>query len=355
MLELRNINLKLKDFELKDISLKIEKGEYHMLVGPSGSGKTLMLNIIAGFVKANSGQVLLNEKDITGFVPQLRNVSYLFQDLALFPNMSVAENVAFPLVVRHMNKQDIEEKVKKYLEFAEVYHLKDRGVSKLSGGEKQRVALARNLITESGILMLDEPFSAIDTQLKLSLKKLLKKISDIGVTIIHVTHNPEEVLNLADKITVVEDGKIVGSGNFNEVFHTPVNKFMAGFTGNRNYFYCSGVLNEDGITYILASEEKNCSRTVKIEVSDSVTTNTNSIIIDSNNIVISENRLSSSARNNFEGEIIAVLRSENSWEIEIDFGLSVWVKITEQSFVDLKIAVGKRVWISFKASAVKLM
>lgn len=354
MLELRNINLKLRDFELNDISLKIEKGEYHMLVGPSGSGKTLILNIIAGFVKADSGQVLLNEKDITGFVPQLRNVSYLFQDLALFPNMSVAENVAFPLVVRHMNKQDIEEKVKKYLEFAEVYHLKDRGISKLSGGEKQRVALARNLITESGILMLDEPFSAIDTQLKLSLKKLLKKISDIGVTIIHVTHNIEEVISLAHKITVIENGKILSTGTYKEVFSRPLNIFMAGFSGYKNFYKVKNTVRIGDSNYVDIVAENNPDVTVRFEILENTDTEFNSLIIDSSSIILSENELLSSARNSFEGIVQSVFRMESAYEVELDIGIPVWIKITENSFNELGVEAGKKMWLSFKASAVLL-
>jgi len=355
MLELRNINLKLKDFELKDISLKIEKGEYHMLVGPSGSGKTLMLNIIAGFVKPDSGLILINNQDITKFSPQLRNVSYLFQDLALFPNMTVFENVAFPLVVRHMKKQDIDEKVKKYLEFTEVYHLKDRCISKLSGGEKQRVAITRNLITECGLLMLDEPFSAIDTQLKLSLKKLLKKISNLGVTIIHVTHNPEEVLNLANRITVVEDGRVISSGNSTEVFEKPLNKFMAGFSGNKNYFSIHRTFKQHDNTYVDIVSENPDDEFVRIEVSGELSGNYKSIIIDSSSIILSEEKLKSSARNNFIGEVLTAFRIDGAYEVEIDIGVSLWVILSEHSFKDLEIQEGKRIWICFKASSIKFI
>jgi molybdopterin-binding protein len=354
MIELNKINSKFKDFELSDISLNIKKGEYHVLVGPSGAGKTLLLNIIAGFVKPDSGRIILNNSDITDLLPQNRNVSYLFQDLALFPHLTVEENVAFPLKIRKMKKQEISTQVKKYLEFTDVLHLKDRSISKLSGGEKQRVALARNLITESGILMLDEPFSAIDTQLKLSLKKLLKKISDYGVTIIHVTHNPEEAISLAHKITVVENGKIISSGTYKEVFSKPLNMFMAGFSGFKNFFKVKSIFREGDSLFVDVVSENNNDNSIRFEISGKPDTDLNSVIIDSSNIILSENKLVSSARNSFEGIVESVFRVDSAFEVEMNVGIPLWVKLTENSYNELGIEEGKKMWISFKASAVSV-
>ena len=354
MIELKNIRRKFKDFELSDISLNISKGEYHVLVGPSGAGKTLLLNLIAGFVKPDSGRIILNNSDITDLLPQNRNVSYLFQDLALFPHLSVEENVAFSLKIKKMKKQDVSAQVKKYLEFTDVLHLKDRSISKLSGGEKQRVALARNLITESGILMLDEPFSAIDTQLKLSLKKLLKKISDYGVTIIHVTHNPEEAISLAHKITVVENGKIISSGTYKEVFSKPLNMFIAGFSGYKNFFKVNSVFREGDSLFVDVVIENSTDNSVRFEIPNKPDTDLNSIIIDSSNIVLSDNKLISSARNSYEGIVESVFRVDSAYDVEMNIGIPVWVKLTESSFNELGIEKGKRMWISFKASAVSV-
>lgn len=352
MIELKNICRKFKDFEMSDISLNIKKGEYHVLVGPSGAGKTLLLNLIAGFVKPDSGNIILNGVDITNLLPQNRNVSYLFQDLALFPHLSVEENVAFPLKIRKMKKLDIAAQVKKYLEFTDVLHLKDRRISKLSGGEKQRVALARNLITESGILMLDEPFSAIDTQLRLSLKKLLKKISDYGVTIIHVTHNPEEAISLAHKISVVENGKIISSGTYKEVFSKPLNMFMAGFSGYKNFYKVVKVSREQTSCFVYIALENKPEKAIRIEILNVENVYIKSAIIQTTDIIMSEDKIVSSARNSFKGIVQSIFKVESAYEVEIDVGVPVWVKLSESSLKELNITFGKEMWVSFKASAV---
>ncbi|MDD3861042.1 MAG: TOBE domain-containing protein, partial [Bacteroidales bacterium] len=230
----------------------------------------------------------------------------------------------------------------------------DRSISKLSGGEKQRVALARNLITESGILMLDEPFSAIDTQLKLSLKKLLKKISDAGVTIIHVTHNPEEAISLANKITVVENGKILSSGTYKEVFSKPLNMFMAGFSGYKNFYKVKSTVREGDSCFVDIAAENDSETTVRFEIPENADKELNSVIIDSTNIILSENKMFSSARNSFEGVVQSVFRLESAYEVELDIGIPVWIKITENSFNELGVMEGKKMWLSFKASAVSV-
>ncbi len=352
MLKLQNISVRLKDFNLEDINLEIKKGQYHVLLGPSGSGKTVLLNTVAGFHKPESGKILLNNTDISAFPPEKRNLSLLFQDLALFPHLNVYENLAFPLKMKNLGKPETEQRVDKYLGLTEISHLKFRDISKLSGGERQRVALARILVAESGLLLLDEPFSAIDTQLKLSFKKLLRKISASGVTIIHVTHDLEESINLADSISVIENGKIIQSGPIHDVLNNPVNSFIASFTGQRNYYNCSGIVTEGDSHFAVIDAE---GAKIKIEISPPDNSEHEGIIIDSNNIIISDSEIKSSARNNFKAKVESIFRTRQHYEIEVDIGIKLWINITAQSFVSLNLVEGAEVYICFKASEVKIV
>ncbi len=351
MLEIRNLNKRLKSFTLNNISLFVKQGEYHVLLGPSGSGKTLLLNIIAGFIKQDSGEILYNSIEISKFSPGNRKISYLLQDLALFPHLTVYENVAFPLKIKKIDKKQIDEKVLKYLEFTEILNLRDRSINKLSGGEKQRVALARNLITETKLLLLDEPFSAIDSQLKLSLKKLLKKISETGITIIHVTHNIEETYNLADKISVIENGYIIQSDKLENIVEKPKNKFIASFSGYKNFFYCQKDKTNDN--FITISDISNGNKSLKIET-ESDYTNQQFVIIESNNINLSKQRPQNIQKNVFEGEIISIFREETGYEIEVDTGLIFWVKMTNKDFLDLNYKTGDRIIMYIHPKTIKI-
>ena len=229
MLSIKNISLSAGDFCIKNLSLEIADGEYHALLGPSGSGKTVLLNTIAGFQNINEGQIFLEGKEITRAQAEKRNVAYLFQDLALFPHLDVFANIAYPLRTSGMKPEKINELVNEYMDFAQISELRKRKIDKLSGGEKQRTALARILVTKKPLIMLDEPFSAIDSQLKTGLKSLLKKISDTGITIIHVTHDLDEIKGLAKKISIIEKGVIAYSGNYNEIIDSSHSDFISGF------------------------------------------------------------------------------------------------------------------------------
>jgi len=349
MLSIKNISLSAGDFCIKNLSLEIADGEYHALLGPSGSGKTVLLNTIAGFIKPENGSIFFMDKDISDLAPEKRKISYLFQDLALFPHLNVTNNVAYSLRAKGVKKATIAKLVDEYLDFAQISDLKNRTIEKLSGGEKQRVALARILVTGNPLLLLDEPFSAIDTQLKTGLKKLLRKISDNGITVIHVTHNIEEVLGLADNISIVENGSIIQSGKFYDVLNQPKNKFIAGFSGVKNYFNEISVNNENKSNIIKLTDN------VNIEFSNTLPSNTSAIIIDSNNIIISESKIVSSARNNYNGVIVSIIKVFNGYSVETDIGIKIWANITDNSFHELKLREGKEIWISFKASSIKII
>jgi len=348
MIDIDKICIYLPDFSIENISFTIAKGEYHVLLGPSGSGKTLILNAIAGLKSINAGQIIYKGNNITKLAPNKRNIPFLFQDLALFPHLNVFDNIAFPLNIKKINKKVIEQRVDDLLDFVGITALKNRRIDKLSGGEKQRVAIARCLILESEVILLDEPFSAIDTQLLLELKKLLKKISSSGVTVVHVTHNFEEAVNLADKITVIDKGRIIQSGLTEQVFNNPANSFIAAFSGKRNYFACKNYFVSDGNYFVQLVND------VILEIPQ-VNEKISGIIIDSSHIILSETKIISSARNSFSGTIKSFFKSFSGYDIEVDIGISLWISITSHSYSELNIEKNKCVWISFKASAIKII
>ena len=236
MLDLQNISKNLDEFTVKDISFKVEKGDYYVVLGHSGAGKTVLLEIIAGLITPDSGKVLFNGEDITLQKIQKRKFGLVFQDHAIFPHLSVKENIAYSLKSKKITKQKIHERVEKLAKNFEIEYLLNRRTTNLSGGELQRIALARTLALNPDILLLDEPLSSLDVQLKNDLRRLLRNLNKKGQTIIHVTHDYEEAILLSNKIAVFHDGKIIQSGTTNNVFHHPGSEFVAHFTGVKNYF-----------------------------------------------------------------------------------------------------------------------
>ena len=234
MLRLININRRLGDFALSDINIEISQGEYYVLLGRSGSGKTQLLELIAGLEHPDSGKIMLDDEDITLKRIQDRKVGIVFQDYAVFPHMTVFGNIAYPLKARKEDKKYIVEKVENVATSMNISHLLARSTQKLSGGELQRVALARTLITSPRLLLLDEPLSSLDTSLKDDLKRLLRNLNKNGQTIIHVTHDYGDAISLAKRVGVLHNGKIIQEGSVNEVFNNPSNRFVARYAGIRN-------------------------------------------------------------------------------------------------------------------------
>src|SRR5450759_1904868 len=246
MLRLININRRLGDFALTDINLEVSDGQYYVLLGRSGSGKTQLLELIAGLEHPDRGTIMLDDLDITRQRIQDRKVGIVFQDYAVFPHMTVFGNIAYPLKARKEDKKYIVEKVEKAAISMNIKHILDRSTEKLSGGELQRVALARTLITSPRLLLLDEPLSSLDTSLKDDLKRLLRNLNKGGQTIIHVTHDYGDAISLAKRVGVIHNGKIIQEGSVDEVFKNPSNRFVARYAGIRNFFSVS-ILREDGL------------------------------------------------------------------------------------------------------------
>jgi spermidine/putrescine transport system ATP-binding protein len=224
---------------LDDVSVKIKKGEFFSLLGPSGCGKTTLLRIIAGFDFPDNGTVEFDGKDILPLPPDKRQSNTVFQTYALFPHLTVYENVAFPLRLRRVEKAELDRRVREYVRLVQLEEHIDKKPSMLSGGQKQRVAIARALINEPSVLLLDEPLSALDAKLRQNLLIELDVIHDkVGITFIYVTHDQSEALSVSDRIAVMNKGKILQIGTPYEIYEAPATRFVAQFIGESNIFPC---------------------------------------------------------------------------------------------------------------------
>ncbi|MFP3601251.1 ABC transporter ATP-binding protein [Paraburkholderia sp. SIMBA_053] len=217
---------------LDDVSLDIEPGEFVSLLGPSGSGKTTLLGILGGFVQPSSGSVWVGERDITFAPPHKRNIGIVFQNYALFPHMTVGENVAFPLRARRDPKAGWAAKVADALAMVELSGYESRGISQLSGGQRQRVALARAMVFEPQLILMDEPLSALDKQLRETMQIELRRLHrKLGATIVYVTHDQREALTMSDRVAVLKNGKLVQIDTPERLYDRPCDAFVASFIG----------------------------------------------------------------------------------------------------------------------------
>lgn len=237
-LELKHIKKKYGSFTaLDDINLKINKGEFVCLLGPSGCGKTTLLRIIAGLEKPTSGEVYINGVNVTDFPPSRRNFGIVFQSYALFPNMTVRDNIAFGLKNKHIPKKEIDKKVADILNQVNLANQINKYPMQLSGGQQQRIALARALVVSPDFLLLDEPLSALDAKVRQKVRKEIRSLQqELGITTIMVTHDQEEALTMADSIVVMNNACIMQQGAPADVYDNPESTFVADFIGSINFF-----------------------------------------------------------------------------------------------------------------------
>jgi ABC-type Fe3+/spermidine/putrescine transport system ATPase subunit len=236
VVEVKNLTKKFRDLVAVDhVSFQVDKGEFLVILGPSGSGKSTLLMMIAGFIHPDEGEIYIEGELVNDKPPYERNVGMVFQSLALFPHMTVYENVAFPLKMRRLDPSVIDGKVKEILEIVRLSGLEDRKIHELSGGQRQRVALARTLVFKPSILLLDEPFGALDRKLREEMQVEMRKLHDeLNATSLLVTHDQREALVLADEIMVIKDGRIEQKGLKREVYFKPRTTFVASFMGLTN-------------------------------------------------------------------------------------------------------------------------
>jgi sulfate/thiosulfate transport system ATP-binding protein len=232
-IEARNINKRFGDYvALDDVSVSVPDGSLTALLGPSGSGKSTLLRVIAGLETPDSGTVLIGREDVTSTPARKRGVGFVFQHYAAFKHMTVSDNVAFGLTVRKRPKDERKAKVKELLDLVGLGHLGDRYPSQLSGGQRQRMALARALAVEPQVLLLDEPFGALDARVREELRRWLRRLhDDVHVTTIFVTHDQEEAMEISEQIVVVNEGRIEQSASPGEIYDQPASQFVMGFVG----------------------------------------------------------------------------------------------------------------------------
>ncbi|MCM1988738.1 ABC transporter ATP-binding protein [Oceanirhabdus seepicola] len=243
------INIQLKEIShyygdqkaVNNVSLEIKKGELVALLGPSGCGKTTLLKLIAGLMPLEQGEIYLNENEISTWSVQKRNTAMVFQSYALFPHMTVEQNIEYGLKMRKLNKALRGEKVLQIMDKVQLSDYGKRKVQELSGGQQQRVALARALVVEPDVLLFDEPLSNLDEKLRQSMRKEIRSIQkELGITSVYVTHDQEEAMAIADRIVIMKDGEVQQIGTPNEVYERPKNKFVASFMGKCNFFEVQG-------------------------------------------------------------------------------------------------------------------
>jgi putative spermidine/putrescine transport system ATP-binding protein len=235
------------------VDLEVASGEFFTLLGPSGSGKTTTLRIIAGFERPDAGRIELHGADVTSRAPYERDVNTVFQDYALFPHMTVADNVAYGLRVKHVPRAERKRRVEEILDVVRLPNVADRKPIQLSGGQRQRTALARALVNAPRVLLLDEPLGALDLKLRqemqIELKRIQREVSEVGITFVYVTHDQEEALTMSDRVAVFNEGRIEQIGTPAEVYEHPATEFVAGFVG------VSNVLEREGRKFTVRPEK----------------------------------------------------------------------------------------------------
>ena len=232
---------------LKSLDLDVEEGEFLTLLGPSGCGKTTTLRLIAGFIRPTSGNLYLGEEEITHLPPDKRNVGMVFQDYALFPHMTIADNIGFGLVERGIDKTLIRARVQELLALVSLPGVEDRYPSQLSGGQQQRIAVARAVAYAPRVLLMDEPLGALDLKLRESMQLELRRIQqELGITAVYVTHDQSEAMNMSDRIAVMNHGVLEQIGTAEEIYDTPRTRFVADFVGQINFLPATLVGAENG-------------------------------------------------------------------------------------------------------------
>lgn len=241
---------------LDGIDLVVNEGEFLVLLGPSGCGKTTLLRCIAGLEQVTGGRIFFNDRDVTNLPPKDRNISMVFQSYAVWPHMKVYDNIAYPLKLKKVPKEEIEKRVEWAADLLHISELLDRYPAQLSGGQRQRVAVARAIVHEPEVLLMDEPLSNLDALLRVKMRSELKKLQErIGVTTIYVTHDQTEAMTMGDRIAVMNQGRIQQVGTPSEIYHHPVNIFVAGFVGSPQMNFLDMEVRSEGNNVVLQNGE----------------------------------------------------------------------------------------------------
>ncbi|MGV9173029.1 MAG: ATP-binding cassette domain-containing protein [Promethearchaeia archaeon] len=345
-IKVENLSADFGTFQIKNVDFQIREKEYFMLLGPTGAGKTLILELIAGFHKPDEGKILIHQKDMEGIPASKRNIGFVYQDYSLFPHMNAEENIKFGLDMQKMEKKVKEEKTNRIVEKLKIGHLLDRNPLTLSGGEQQKIALGRALVLDPPILLLDEPFSALDPVSKKEAMKVVQKIhKDHELTILEVTHNQDDAM-LGDRLSLIMDGEIVDTGTPEKIFNAPNSTRAARFVGIENIVEGEVLSNQNRYTEIKTEH-------FKVWGLSEYQTGKVKVFIRPENIILSKQKFKSSLRNHIKSTVSEVLVvSKELIQITLTNGLKAY--ITHNAKTDLEIQEGDKIYASFKATAVSI-
>ncbi|MBU0624645.1 MAG: ABC transporter ATP-binding protein [Candidatus Thermoplasmatota archaeon] len=346
MISVESLNYSAGKFHLSDVSMQVQDGDTLVILGPTGAGKTVLLELVAGFRRPKSGSVFLDGRDLTHLPPEKRTVGFVYQDYLLFPHLNVFDNIAYGLRAAGWKSGDVRNRVNELSAQLAIDHLLERRTRNLSGGESQRVALARALITDPHILLLDEPFAAVDPNTK---EKLMHETSRILESqkkpVIYVTHDQIEAVDMADRIAVMNEGKIVQIGLPGQVFNEPKSEFVANFMGTRNILK-GKAKRERGLTSVDVGGVVLLS-SVAIDGDVHVT-------IRPEDILVSTGLLISSARNSIKGRVTGMREKGSVVLLTADCGVELTAAITRESLAELQLSIGDEIYLTCKASNVNL-
>jgi ABC-type sugar transport system ATPase subunit len=347
VIDIRNLSVELGAFALHDVSLNISKGEYFILLGPTGAGKTVLLESIAGVQQIKAGQIWLGDKDVTAMKPEERRASIVYQDYMLFPHYSVRENIVFALRMRRENAQHLTVRLNRVVGLLGVEHLLSRRPDTLSGGEKQKVALARAIVTNPAVLLLDEPLSALDPQTRETVRQEILKLHDqLGLTVLHVTHDFEEAITMGDRIAVIGEGAIKQVGVPDEVFRHPNSEFVARFTMAGNILPGVAMTDRDGTTVFVVDGVR--------FLSSSNLQGPCRAAIRPEDVLISRGMVTSDGCNQFAAVITRITNKGSVISVTAELPPPMTCLLTRHSCQELGLTVGQRVCLTFSPSSVHL-
>ncbi|MFC1921301.1 ATP-binding cassette domain-containing protein [Chloroflexota bacterium] len=347
MLEVKDLCVQLGNFFLKEVSLDVKDGEYFVLLGPTGSGKTVLLESIAGLTPVTSGQVWINGADVTDLNLEHRKIGFAFQDFALYRHLTVRDNISFGLMWKNRNSKEINKAVDQAIELLGIGNLLDKRPMSLSGGESQKIALARAIAIKPDLLILDEPLSAVDSETKEDYERDLKALHiNLGLTTIHVTHNFEEAVALGDRIAVIKNGEVLQVGTTEQIFRQPKSEFVARFLMARNIFEGKVTDGPDGRSiFSINGTELTVSTDLRGELRASIRPE---------DILISNEPLSSVYPNNLEGTITRITDRGTLIYVTVDVPPQFTCLMLRRSLKEINPEEGQKVFIGFEASDVNI-
>ncbi len=348
MLRTEKLSKRIDAFSLQEISLEVARGDYYVLLGRSGAGKTQLLELICGLTPPDSGRIFLDGEEITEKRVQKRGIGLVFQDLALFPHYSVKDNIMYSLRIMNLSLKERVDRVQHIAREMNITDLLLRKPGSLSGGEKQRVALARTLVTEPKILLLDEPMASVDASLKDDIRRMLRRLNRSGQTIIHVTHDFGEAISLASRVGVMHNGRIIQEGTPLEVFNHPVNRFVARYAGIKNFFRATFIKSYNSCSGI--TEKRTRFRLPKGSYPSS-----GLLIIGSSEVLLSRQGAAGVQINNIRGLIDDIVPSPTGFEITVNAGDYFYADITHREMEENNFVTGEKVILSFRPEALRLV